>query len=456
MKIIFKTLAVLSVALLFRGFLGHGIAQAEGKKLSFGANTRFRYEYQDNFNAKYYGDRPKKGEVNDGFLLGRFRLGFDYHPTKNIHLALWMQHSEVWDLALKEEDFYKNTFKREHNPYEDSCELYNTYVAIDKIFSQPLSVKVGRQVIAYGDMRVFGPGQWGNTGRWIWDAAKVSYKFKAGFLDAFYGKTMLHDPNVFSLDHGHGFGSFAVYSHFKLPDRLSGVAFEPFFMTKDNERDVYKGEDNRIGELNSYYAGVRIYRKDFRGFDGDITFIRQEGDYNHDDIDAYGYHFLLAYNFKQVFLKPRLSVEYSYASGDSDSKDGKHDTFDGAFGARDKMYGRMNLFHWMNLKDAQVNLEIRPKKWFDLKVEYHQFRLAEKEDAWYLNSKEYRDKTGRSGDKVGKEFDIVGKLKIPKGIEIQFGYGHFWPDEFAKKKASDKEANWVFLQFVYKFSYAFF
>ncbi|MCD4715823.1 MAG: alginate export family protein [Desulfobacterales bacterium] len=456
MKIIFRFLIILVVITFCFGLSGFSIAWAGEEKLTFGANTRFRYEYQDNFNAKYYGDRPKKGEANDGFLLGRFRLGFDYRPTQNIHLAVWMQHSEVWDLALKEEDFYKNNFKRENNPYEDSYELYDTYVEIDEIFSQPLSMKLGRQVIAYGDMRIFGPGQWGNTGRWIWDAGKLSYKFKAGFLDAFYGKTQLHDPNVFSLDHGHGFESFAVYSHFKLPDRLSGVVFEPFFMTKDNDRDVYKGEDNRIGELNSYYTGVRIYRKDFRGFDGDFTFIMQDGDYSRDDIDAYGYHFLLAYNFKQVFFKPRLSVEYSYASGDSDPNDGKHDTFDGAFGARDKMYGRINLFHWMNLKDAQVNLEIRPKKWLYLKAEYHQFRLAEKEDAWYLNSKEYRDKTGRSGDKVGKEFDIVGKLKIPQGIEVQFGCGYFWPDEFAKKKASDKKANWVFLQFVYKFSYAFF
>jgi len=453
MKLIFRFLMILLFITFCFGLSGHSIAWAGGKKLTIGANTRFRYEYQDNFNAQYYGDRPKKGEANDGFLLGRFRFGFDYRPTQNIHLAVWMQHSEVWDLALKEEDFYKNNFKREHNPYEDSFELYDTYVEIDEIFSQPLSIKLGRQVIAYGDMRIFGPGQWGNTGRWIWDAGKLSYKFKGGFLDAFYGKTQLHDPNVFSLDHCHGFESFAVYSHFKIPDRLSGVVFEPFFMTKDNDRDVYKDENNRIGELNSYYTGVRIYRKDFKGFDGDFTFIMQDGDYSHDDIDAYGYHFLLAYNFKHVFFKPRLSVEYSYASGDSDPKDGKHDTFDGAFGARDKMYGRMNLFHWMNLKDVQVNLEIRPKKWLYFKTEYHQFRLAEKEDAWYLNSKEYRDKTGTSGDKVGKEFDIIAVFNLPKKNQIQVGFGHFWPDEFAKEKASHRQANWVFLQWMYKFSW---
>jgi hypothetical protein len=78
--------------------------------------------------------------------------------------------------------------------------------------------------------------------------------------------------------------------------------------------------------------------------------------------------------------------------------------------------------------------------------------LAERKDAWYLNEKEYRDKTGRSGDEVGREFDIVGKFTLPKGHEVQLGFGHFWPDEFAKNKASDQQANWVFFQWEYKFS----
>ncbi len=31
------------------------------------------------------------------------------------------------------------------------------------------------------------------------------------------------------------------------------------------------------------------------------------------------------------------------------------------------------------------------------------------------------------------------------------GFGYFWPDEFARKVASDVEASWVFLQWEYKF-----
>lgn len=421
------------------------------KQLEFWANVRFRYEYQDNFNVKSYGNPPVVGASDDRFLLGRFRAGFHYYPHANVHISLGMQHSKVWDLALKESDLINAKLDQEHNPYEDSLEPYDTYLEVKEIFSQPLSIKVGRQLIFYGDNRIFGPGQWGNTGRWMWDAVKLSYKSKDGFVDMFYGRTMLHDPDVFSLKHNHGFESFGLYSHVEVPERFLGIEFEPFAMTKTNTKDLYRGEDSQFGNLKSYYMGVRICKIDFKGIDWGFTYIRQDGDYANDDIDAYGYHVLAAYNFDKIPFKPRPGIEYSYASGDSDPADGKHETFDGAFGARDKMYGLMNLFHWMNLKDAQVNLELKPKKWLCLKAEYHQFWLAEAKDAWYLNSSAYRDKTGRAGDKVGREFDLVGKIKLPHGNEIQLGFVHFWPDEFAKNKASDQEATWVFLQWMWKY-----
>ena len=424
------------------------------EQLIFGANIRFRYEYQDNFNCKYYGDQPKKGESHDGFLLGRFRFGFDYYPNQNLHLSLWIQDSEVWDSALGDSDFYKSEFDREFNCYTDHWEPYNTFLEIREVL--PFSMKVGRQLFRYGNNRVFGPAQWGNTGSWVWDAAKIGYQFKDGFVDAYYGGTMIHDPDVLSLRHSHGYESFGSYSQFKLSKRLLNFTLEPFAMTKVNKDDRYKGEDGQPGNLDSYYVGARIFKNDLKGFDGDFTFIKREGDYASDDIDAYGYHMLLAYNIKQIGFKPRLSVEYSYASGDKDPADGKHGTFDAAFGARDRMYGRINLFHWKNLKDAQINLEVRPEKWLYFKVEYHQFRLAEEKDAWSLNKTVYRDTSGNSGDEVGKEIDLVGKFKLPKGNEIRLGFSYFWPGEFAENVASDQNAHWVFLQWTYNFSYPLF
>ena len=449
-----KKLAIFLILLLTTGSTfgfaeGKKEDQREGK-LIFLTDIRFRYEFEDNFNQKFYGDHPKEGSSDDGFFLGRFQAGFDYRPYKNIRLYLTMVDSDAWDVALPDNAFYSKKFGLENNPNKDRWELGDSYLEIKNFFGSPFSLKAGRQRIIYGDNRVFGPGEWGNSPRWIWDAVLGSFKFKNGFIDIYYGRSLLHEPNKFSLNHRHGFESVGLYSHFEFP-RIYFI-LEPFFMTKDDSHNRYTGEDRRTGDLNSYYVGLRGYGNDYRGFDYDFTCIRERGDFARDDIKAYGYHLLLAYNFKKLKLKPRLSVEYSFASGDSNPNDGDHETFGEAFGARDKMYGRMNLFYWQNIKDAQLNLELQPKDWFYLKAEFHKFFLAERKDAWYLNEKEYRDKTGRSGDEVGREFDIVGKFTLPRGHEVQLGFGHFWPDEFAKNKASDQQANWVFFQWEYKFS----
>jgi hypothetical protein len=373
-----------------------------------------------------------------------------------IHLTVWMQHSDFWGMALPNRAFYSEKIGCQHNPNKDPWELSDTYLEIKRPFDAPLAVKGGRQRIVYGNKRIFGPGRWGNTGRWIWDALSISYMYMKGFFDVYYGRTVIHDPYKFSLTHRHFYESFGCYSHFALPKEFYEIVFEPFFMTKRDNHDKYKSEKGAFGDLDAYYAGIRVCRKDMKGFDMDMTYVGEFGKYSNDEFRAYGYHLLLGYNFKGVDIGPRFTVEYSFGSGDSDPTDGKHETFDGAFGARDKMYGRMNLFHWKNIKDAQVNLEGKTCKWCCFKAEFHQFWLAEKKDAWYLNPDEYRDKSGKSGDAVGKELDIVLRFDFPQNNEFQIGFGHFWPDEYAKKTASDKQADWFFFQWRHQYSLNFF
>ena len=424
-------------------------------KLIFGTKIRFRGESQDGFNAKYYGPHPPKGNEPDNFLLGRFRLGFDYRPSKVIHVALWGQDARQWGSGFHNEDFYSRILRTEFSPYTDELELWNTYLEIKKPYNIPFGIKAGRQQLCYGDHRVFGPGNWGNTSSKMWDAVKVSGYFRRGFVDAYYGRLMIHDPVRFSLNHRHFFESMGVYGHVLLPDALMGIGLEPFAMTKHDHRRHYKGEDGRLGSLDAAYAGARIYKKGFHGFDFDATYVREFGDFSHDTIRAYGYHLLGAYTIVACPWRPRVSVEYSVGSGDKNPKDGKRGTFDGAFGSRSKMYGRMNLFRWRNIRDAQISLELRPQqwKWFYCKAEAHKFWLDEKKDGWSMNPRLYRDKTGRSGDEVGEEFDFVCRFKLPRGNQIQAGYSHFWPNEFVKKVASDKQANWFFVQWQFRFNW---
>ncbi|MGV8075595.1 MAG: alginate export family protein [Syntrophobacteraceae bacterium] len=430
------------------------VAKAEEdfcQKLTFGGNFRARYEFQNSFNQKYYGDNPSEGKANDGFLLGRVRAGFDWLPTRNIHLALWGQHADARDYALPDSAFYSKTFKTTNHPQEDHLELYETYVEAKDILQSGFGFKAGRQKISYPDNRVFGPGEWGNSGRWIWDAVKLSWVFKRGFVDVFYGETMLHEINRFSLNHRHGYESLGVYSRCDLLQKPLKLILEPMIFTKKDNHKNYAGEvDKKPGSLDSWYAGARLHAS-MKGVEAGGTFLQEKGDFANDAIDAYGYHLMVAYTAPTAW-KTRLGIAYSYASGDGNPGDGTNESFHEAFGAKDMMYGRMNLFSWSNLQDYEASVTVHPRNWLTIKGEAHQFELADRHDGWSLNSKLYRDKTGNSGDSVGKEIDITATSKYFKHHTLTMGFGHFWPDEFTEKVASHKQATWFFLQWEYEFS----
>ena len=361
------------VILLFVGLFGPYISCAADRKAVINLDVRYRWEFQDNFNQKYYGKKPPKGSSDDGFLLQRIRLICDLHPIENIHFSLGMQDSRAYDVALPDKAFYKPGLDLEHNPYKDYCEPFDTYVEIKNLLGRSLSVKAGRQTIRYGDNRIFGPGQWGNTGRYIWDVVKLSYKFSKNFLDIFYGANIIHDPHSFSLNYRHFYEGLAFYSHFLLPLDTTRLYLEPFFARKWNDHKNYKGEGTLPGEFWSNFYGFRSYAELPYGLDYDFTFVWQRGNLGDDDIDAYAFHVLGGHTFRKADWTPRISAEFSYASGDDNPKDGERGTFGGVFGARDKMYGRMNLMDWENLRDAQINLQLNPAEKLSFKAELHKF-----------------------------------------------------------------------------------
>ena len=115
------------------------------------------------------------------------------------------------------------------NPQEEYFEIYDLYLEYKNLFKN-ITVKAGRQKIFYGDYRIFGPGDWGNTGRWTWDAIKISYKKGDNFIDIFGGGTKIHDPLKISIPFTNTeFRGGGLYSHFKLTNWINA---EPFYSLK--------------------------------------------------------------------------------------------------------------------------------------------------------------------------------------------------------------------------------
>jgi hypothetical protein len=410
---------------------------------SVDAEVRLRFESMDGFNDKQYGDNVTTGKSKDNYLLSRIRLGTTYRLNPDLLVKVSFQDARIVDWGFEDAQWYNKEFGLIHNPMEDQLELYHTYLQASNLGGVPLTLTLGRQRIAYGDKRVFGPGEWKNSGKWIWDAAKASYKTGEHFVDIFIGKTMLHDPDTFSLDHRWGYTGAGLYGHYAWEKG----AFEPILAYKHNDDGEQKYE-----ELTHYYAGFRLYDDNLRNFFYNATLMQQWGEQTklggtEVDVDAMGWHVDAGYKLSNNFGNAKFGIGYTYATGD-DAGTSDVETFDAVFGASDKYYGRMNLMKWSNLKDTELFASFSPMKKVKVKAEYHRFEVEDEAAKWRI----YKNPAGSDETHLGDEFDIVAKYGFSKSLAFQAGYAHFWPGDFIEQNVpSDSDADWFFLQSTFKF-----
>ena len=407
--------------------------QVGSGELDISGSLRLRYEYVGNYNRKEYGL-----EKNDGFFLERFRLQFDMHWEDRLRLFLQFQDARVFNYKLKDRDFISN-------PNKDENELQQGFVEIQPAARIPVTFKLGRQVIAYGDDRIFGPGDWGNTGRVLWDAAKLRYNAGKFAVDTFYGRTIIHEPYRFNDTYDKQ--AYGLYGTFFMTREN---VFDIFYILElDNEDDTFDKSGN-YGDLRVHTVGCRV-AGEYRQFDYDGTYARQFGGWGTDKMSAWGLHMGAGYTFL-TYWTPRFGIDYVYGSGDDNPTDGKHKTFDPAFGSMDKYYGWMNLFSWRNIINWQFSAAVRPHRKLNLILDYHIFRLAQDKDAWYSTGSAYRrDKTGKSGSDVGDEIDFTALLSVTNNFHLRAGYAHFFPGDFVKNTGPHGSADWVHVQWLYVF-----
>jgi len=410
--------------------------------LNIGGNLRLRYEYQNNYNIKKYTD------TKDNYLLERFRLNINLKTQKGLRTFIQFQDSQCIDCALKISDF------KGKDPYVNEFDLRQAYIEWRKINGSPFGFKVGRQQISYRDKRVFGPGAWGNVGRYTWDAIMLKYETSYLNLDIFYAKRIFYLPKTF-LDKYYPFDVYALYGQIKkLP-----IIFDVFYIFKYNHSDVTDEFGNYFPEekrhtIGFYLKGKQsLHKKDyFLKYSG--LFAYQTGSYPSKDqhISAYGWYANLGLNYK-FFIPQSFWLKYSYGSGDKNPNDNKVQTFDGIFSGMAKYFGRMNLFCWSNIKDYQLTYKVKPIKGFKIVADYHWFYLAQKTDYWYyFNCKPVKDR-GRnfSSNYLGKEWDIFVIYDLNKNLQFQLGYCHFIPGTAIIESGFHEEADYGIFQTFIKF-----
>lgn len=406
-------------------------------RLDVGASLRLRYEFADNVNVRGYG-----GGASDSLLLFRTRLNVEYRlPDDGPRARLELQDSRYTWSDLGPELWTRNS------PYRDTFDVREAYVEWKGIGGSPLGFKAGRQAIKYGDRRVFGPGDWGNVGKFWWDAAKLYWETDRGQLDLVYGRRVTSRPTKPNTTH-FPFEMYSAYFQgkaFKSGER--SLKPDVFYVFKEDDSGTLKGEAG-TGDERIHSAGFLVEGQWGPAWDFGGTLIGQTGRYGGDDVRAYGGNARAGHTWAAAPWTPRLAAEISYASGDRDPDDGRRGTFDGVFGDMALYYGRMNMFSLSNLVDYQLSFAIQPTPKVSISVDYHLFHRAQTRDEWYWVSGNPVDRdAGADGREIGQEVDLLAQWRVNPYLELSAGAARFFAGDFIDNtEGGSGHADWVFVQ----------
>jgi hypothetical protein len=428
-----------------------------------GGQVRARYEFKNHYaipgvspTIVDFGADPSE---KNSYLLMREKIHLGYTPTDWMNVFVEGRNSaSYWD-------------KRSPDPESDVFDLHQAFLKLGDPKAFPLSLKVGRQEMAYGDERLIGASDWGNVPR-VFDAAKLRFENPDVWVDAFVGRVIIPDDHNFNVANDYDiFSGIYASTRTLVPWQETQLYFLarnvsdqsptaigenlPSFMRGASPRDIYT-----IG------ARVKSLPGKLSGWDYDAELAGQFGDFKFApasrelDQRAFAAHAAGGYTWAKAFGTPRLGLEYNFSTGDGDPGDGTHGTFDNLFPTNHKSYGYMDFFSWQNMHHVRLSSSIKPAKNLTVTADFHAMWLADTSDYFYQVNGAPRTTGGYglhpdAGSFVGTELDIVGSYSVTTYANAQVGYGHFFTGDYVKDTLAPvggaADANWVYVQLILNF-----
>jgi hypothetical protein len=394
--------------------------------------------------------------AND-FLLLRTRFHLGYSPTD------WLT------IFGEGQNSYSTGDQRNPNPQSDGpVDLHQGYVRLGGTKDLPLSLKVGRQELSYGDERLVGAFDWDNIGR-VFDTAKLRYEQGQFWVDAFIGRVVIPDDNQFDQPNWNDWFS-GIYGSTRA---LVPKTELQFYFLADNASANSPKDVTSAGKGNSprdiYTIGTRFQTLpgQLHGWDLNGEFAGQFGDFeyapgtpgviNGQRLNhlAYATHIEGGYTFTVQDLKPRLALGFDYASGDDNPNDKEHNTFVNLYPTNHKFYGAMDFLSWQNLIDPYFKASIAPAKGLSVALTYNALWLATTSDFFYQANQAPRTTGGygihaQEGSFAGQEIDLVATYQPTAFLQVQGGFGHYFTGNYVNQTFQDlggaHDANWVYVQ----------
>lgn len=390
------------------GALGQNGAGPQAPRYEFGAELRARAQTRNGG-----GDDPAK---QDAFTTTRLRFDATMRPTRQVRIFVEAQDSHVQGLARD----------RDNRAFKDPVDIRQSYLALGRD-DGPLTLFVGRRELSFIDERIIGIRNWSNISP-AWDGSELVLR---------RGEDSVNLLAVTQVDVSDGFDPPSrtrwVYGAAgMIGSGLGGHQIEPFFFTSRRPVDLASNLGGVLRTAGSRFSGLLAETWDYQ-----VILAGQGGRTESQTQGAWMGVWALGKTLEQRRLRPRLGVEWSYASGDSDPRDGRIGTFDTLFPGPHRIYGEQDIVSLRNLRALKTGVELHPRRAWQLNVDFLDFRLASRYDGLYQTNFVARAPAplgGASSAHIGSEVDIVLRYAPAPKVEVSFGLSRFVAGRFVVRE----------------------
>ena len=344
----------------------------------------------------------------------------------------------------------------------------------------PVSIKVGRQELAYGDQRLVGHFRWNNNAR-TFDAVKVRWQNPLFGVDIFTGGVVYNDHrNLNKSNLQDGFSG----AYFNFPTLASREIVEAYIYARNTARGIVTDDWSGVAApfrfpapQDIYTGGLRIRSKPlaYNAWDYGVELMYQTGNRAtvfpvtpvaaartapRRDHKAYAAVLQGGYTWTEHAMQPRLGVLYSHGSGDKSSTDTESGTFQNLFPTNHLFYGYMDLSSLQNTQDLRIVYSLKPKPTISIALEGHVQRLTKTTDFWYnvagaprnagaVNSGAGYNINPTYSSDLGYELDLVTGWSVTHYAQLELGLSRYFRGKYIKeslRNVGSKDATYAYFQ----------
>lgn len=353
--------------------------------------------------------------------------------------------------------------------------MHQAYFTLKNFASTPLDMKVGRQEIILDAHRIFGNTLW-TMGAHSHDAIRLDHKHdNLSLTYAFIQQNEELQAN--DANDGEDVTTQVLYAN--MAGVLGGKLSAMYIYTADGCGGTQAGKTatcaggaNDIHTIGFRQAG-QLFGLDYRG-----EYYYQFGEaqgiaaatnvvYANNtaadiDRDAYMFGVRVGKQFKNVTMKPKLTLWYDFLSGtsDQDARDGDWKSFNTVYDTGHKFYGLQDNFLaigqnsctggtcGLGLQDAAIKAQISPAPGWTLKADFHWFTTAVGVAGSPQRSLTSGGGVTESSD-LGQELDLTLVNKYNANTKIMMGYSHYTQGNALgalRPAYGNDDANWFYTQ----------